>query len=73
MYAINKHDMKPELNIENSEKILNSTCLRMFKLDDAVVQDEQKQVITEVSSDMFENSFRNLNGVFKTLKPIETI
>jgi hypothetical protein len=69
----NEHDMKPELNKEYSEKKLNSTCLRMFKLDDAVVQVEQEQVITEVSSDMFENSFRNENGVFKTLKPVETI
>lgn len=69
----NEHDMKPELNKEYSEKKLNSTCLRMFKLDDAVVQVEQEQVITEVSSDMFENSFRNENGVFKTLKPIKTI
>jgi hypothetical protein len=45
----------------------------MFKLDELAVQDEQEYVITEVSSDMFENSFRNENGVFKTLKPIKTI
>ncbi len=69
-----KHDIKQELNKEYSEKKLNSTCLRKFKIDDLDVQDEQEHVITEVSLDLLEKLYRNENGVYvKRANPNEIV
>ena len=53
---------QPELNDNLTLKNTNTTCFKIFKIEEAVSQVEQERPCSVVSSDTFVNSYWNENG-----------
>ncbi|TAL69300.1 MAG: hypothetical protein EPN82_07095 [Bacteroidetes bacterium] len=58
LYEFNSNTYHPEIVNENSENNSHTQCLKTFKINDTVSQDEREHTITTVSSETFEKLFK---------------